>query len=114
MPRFAAAGDLNLVTAVGVYLLLVMLVGTSFNATWRYAGLVGASAPGDDPTATFVQGSIGRVFVPATFACVTCPIHPRAKLPRPSDSSIAARCINPKALSVVDRLAHLRSSPPRL
>lgn len=61
-------GDLNLVTAVGVYLLLVMLVGTSFNATWRYAGLVGASAPGDDPTATFVQGSIGRVFVPATFA----------------------------------------------
>ena len=61
-------GDLNLVTAVGVYLLFFMLVGVSFNATWRYAGLVGASAPGDDPTATFVQGSIGRVFVPDTFA----------------------------------------------
>ena len=61
-------GDLNLVTAVGVYLLFFMLVGISFNAAWRYAGLVGASAPGDDPTATFVQGSIGRVFVPATFA----------------------------------------------
>ena len=61
-------GDLNLVTAVGVYLLFFMLVGISFNAAWRYAGLVGASAPGDDPTAMFVQGSIGRVFVPATFA----------------------------------------------